>query len=135
MINLCFLSGTIKNKIDFKFIYNSKTKSLSKKHTSIVLLDLEIENDEQYTLKQLKLQVSKEAVETNSQTTNKNTNQIVENVQEVSIKIGNNTQNENKSPVNTQNKKNTISSQNRKELKDYLSSVYEISTKNIFINE
>ena len=43
MINLCFLSGTIKNKIDFKFIYNSKTKSLSKKHTSIVLLDLEIE--------------------------------------------------------------------------------------------
>ncbi|MCI9246215.1 MAG: hypothetical protein HFJ30_03690 [Clostridia bacterium] len=43
MINLCFLSGTIKNKIDFKFIYNSNTKSLSKKHTSIVLLDLEIE--------------------------------------------------------------------------------------------
>ena len=33
------------------------------------------------------------------------------------------------------NKKNIISSQNRKELKDYLSSVYEISTKNIFINE
>ena len=81
------------------------------------------------------MQVSKEAVETNSQSTNKNTNQIVENVQEVSIKIGNNTQTSNNLEANKQSKKNTISSQNRRELKDYLSSVYEISTKNIFINE
>ena len=81
------------------------------------------------------MQVSKEAVETNSQSTNKNTNQIVENVQEVSIKIGNNTQTSNNLEANKQSKKKTISSQNRRELKDYLSSVYEISTKNIFINE
>ena len=131
---------TNQNQNQIKDIYLSSIKSdikqkIENKGYQVQSLDLEIENDEQYTLKQLKLQVSKEAVETNSQTTNKNTNQIVENVQEVSIKIGNNTQNENKSSVNTQNKKNTISSQNRKELKDYLSNVYEISTKNIFINE
>ncbi|MCI9038692.1 MAG: hypothetical protein HFJ29_02245 [Clostridia bacterium] len=46
MINLCFLSGKIKNEIDLKFIYNQKTKSLSKKHTSIVLIDLEIEREQ-----------------------------------------------------------------------------------------
>ena len=131
---------TNQNQNQIKDIYLSSIKSdikqkIENKGYQVQSLDLKVENDEQYTLKELRLQVSKEAVETNSQSTNKNTNQIVENVQEVSIKIGNNTQNENKSPVNTQNKKNTISSQNRKELKDYLSSVYEISTKNIFINE
>ncbi len=130
---------TNQNQNQIKDIYLSSIKSdikqkVENKGYQVQSLELEIENDEQYTLKQLRLQVSKEVVETNSNV-NKNTNQIVENVQEVSIKIGNNTQNENKSPVNTQNKKNTISSQNRKELKDYLSSVYEISTKNIFINE
>ena len=130
---------TSQNQGQIKEIYLSSIKSdikqkIENKGYQVQSLELEIENDEQYTLKQLRLQVSKEVVETNSNV-NKNTNQIVENVQEVSIKIGNNTQNENKSPVNTQNKKNTISSQNRKELKDYLSSVYEISTKNIFINE
>ncbi|MCI9086951.1 MAG: stage III sporulation protein AF [Clostridia bacterium] len=130
---------TNQNQNQIKDIYLSSIKSdikqkIENKGYQVQSLDLEIENDEQYTLKQLRLQVSKEVVETNSNV-NKNTNQIVENVQEVSIKIGNNTQNENKLPVNTQNKKNTISSQNRKELKDYLSSVYEISTKNIFINE
>lgn len=130
---------TNQNQNQIKDIYLSSIKSdikqkVENKGYQVQSLDLEIENDEQYTLKQLRLQVSKEVVETNGNV-NKNTNQIVENVQEVSIKIGNNTQNENKSPVNTQNKKNTISSQNRKELKDYLSSVYEISTKNIFINE
>lgn len=42
MINLCFLSGKVKNEIDLKFIYNAKTKSLSQKHTSIVIMNLEI---------------------------------------------------------------------------------------------
>lgn len=46
MINLCFLSGKVKNEIDLKFIYNAKTKSLSKKHTSIVLINLEIDKEQ-----------------------------------------------------------------------------------------
>lgn len=131
---------TSQNQGQIKEIYLSSIKSdikqkIENKGYQVQSLDLKVENDEQYTLKELRLQVSKEAVETNSQTTNKNTNQIVENVQEVSIKIGNNTQTSNNLEANKQSKKNTISSQNRRELKDYLSSVYEISTKNIFINE
>lgn len=43
MINLCFLSGIVKNEVDLKFIYDVNTKSLSKKHTTIVLIDLAIE--------------------------------------------------------------------------------------------
>lgn len=129
------------NQNQIKDIYLSSIKSdikqkIENKGYQVQSINLEVENDEQYTLKQLRLQVSKEAVEINSNATNhKNTNQIVEDVQEVSISIGNNTQTSNNSVTNTQNKKSTLSSQNRKELKDYLSSVYEISTKNIFINE
>lgn len=129
------------NQNQIKDIYLSSIKSdikqkVENKGYQVQSIDLEVENDEQYTLKKLSLKVSKEAVETSSNVdTNQNTNQIVENVQEVNISIGNNTQTLNNSEVNTQNKKSTISSQNRKELKDYLSSVYEISTKNIFINE
>ncbi len=132
---------TNQNQNQIKDIYLSSIKSdikqkVENKGYQVQSIDLEVENDEQYTLKKLSLKVSKEAVETSSNVdTNQNTNQIVENVQEVNISIGNNTQTLNNSEVNTQNKKSTISSQNRKELKDYLSSVYEISTKNIFINE
>lgn len=129
------------NQNQIKDIYLSSIKSdikqkVENKGYQVQSIELEVENDEQYTLKKLSLQVSKEAVETSSNVdTNQNTNQIVENVQEVNISIGNNTQTSNNSKTNTQNKKSTISSQNRKELKDYLSGVYEISTKNIFINE
>ena len=132
---------TNQNQNQIKDIYLSSIKSdikqkVENKGYQVQSIDLEVENDEQYTLKKLSLKVSKEAVETSSNVdTNQNTNQIVENVQEVNISIGNNTQTLNNSEVNTQNKKSTISSQNRKELKDYLSSVYEISTKNIFITE
>ena len=43
-MNLCFLSGKIANEVDLKFIYNPVTKSLNKRHTSIVLIDLELED-------------------------------------------------------------------------------------------
>ena len=128
------------NQSQIKDIYLSSIKSdikqkIENKGYQVQSIQLEVENDEQYTLKQLRLQVSKEEKETNSNSTNQNKNQIVENVQEVNISIGNSTQTANNENTNAQNKKSIISNQNRKELKDYLSSVYEISTKNIFINE
>lgn len=44
MLNLCFLSGRVLNKIDLKFIYDSERKSLDKKHTSIVIIEIELED-------------------------------------------------------------------------------------------
>lgn len=131
---------TNQNQTQIKDIYLSSIQSdikqkIENKGYQVQSIHLEVENDEQYTLKQLRLQVSKEVIETSSQATKKDTNKKVEDVKEVNIQIGNNEQTSNNSKENTQNKKNAISSQNRKELKDYLSSVYEISTKNIFINE
>lgn len=45
-MNLCFISGKVANKIDLKFIYNPVTKSLNKRHTSIVLVNLELEDSQ-----------------------------------------------------------------------------------------
>lgn len=129
------------NQTQIKDIYLSSVKSdmkqkLENKGYQVKDIQLEVANDEQYTLKQIKLELSKETVETSGNVdANKNTNHIVESVQEVNIKIGNSAQTLNHSETNTQNKQNAISSQNRKELKEYLSSVYEISVKDIFINE
>ncbi len=44
MLNLCFISGRVLNKIDLKFIYDPERKSLNKKHTSIVVIELELED-------------------------------------------------------------------------------------------
>ena len=42
MINLCFLSGKVKNDIDLRFIYDSRKKTIGKKHISIVKIELEL---------------------------------------------------------------------------------------------
>ena len=44
MINLCFSSGKVINKIDLKFVYNSQKRSLDKKHTSIAKIELELQD-------------------------------------------------------------------------------------------
>ena len=43
MINRCYISGKIVNKIDLKFIYNEQTKSIGKKHVSVIELDIELD--------------------------------------------------------------------------------------------
>ena len=43
-MNLCVIDGKVINEIDLKFIYNSKNKSLYKKHVSIVKIELELNN-------------------------------------------------------------------------------------------
>ena len=46
MINLCFLSGKVINEIDLKFVYNSQKRSLDKKHTSIVKIELKLQDEQ-----------------------------------------------------------------------------------------
>ena len=44
MINLCFLSGKVINEIDLKFVYNTRKKSLDKKHISIAKIELKLQD-------------------------------------------------------------------------------------------
>ena len=119
-IYLSSIKNDIKEKIESKgYIVNS--------------VEIETEDDEQYTLKKIILDVEKK-IETTSSNSNENeSNNTVLEVNEVKINVSNTeTNTEEKKSTN---KKNTISSQAKKELKEYLNGVYEISTKNIFINE
>lgn len=135
-VYLSSIKNDIKEKIENKgYIVNS--------------LDVEIENDEQYTLKKISLQISQGTTENDNTETN-SINKTVEPVNEVKIEVGtkNDTivNSESSLSANTNNSTETsnldgtnqtedISNQDKKELKEYLSSVYEISKKNIFINE
>ena len=44
MINLCFLSGEVINEVDLKFVYNTRKKSLDKKHISISKIELKLQD-------------------------------------------------------------------------------------------
>lgn len=144
-------SGTLQNKLtnqnenQIKEIYISSIKNdikekVENKGYNVKSIKVDVENDEQYTIKNINLQIEKEK---NNDTEDKNTNQVVEAVNKIKIQVEENhniTQNtQNNSQVtnttSSTNKKSIISSQIKKELKQYLSGVYEIDIKNIFINE
>ena len=44
MINLCFLNGKVINEVDLKFVYNTRKKSLDKKHNSIAKIELKLQD-------------------------------------------------------------------------------------------
>lgn len=119
-IYLSSIKNDIKEKIENKgYIVNS--------------VEIEVEDDGQYTLKKIILEVEKKTETTSSNSNENESNNTVLEVNEVKINVSNTeTNTEEKKSTN---KKNTISSQAKKELKEYLNGVYEISTKNIFINE
>lgn len=119
-IYLSSIKNDIKEKIESKgYIVNS--------------VEIEAEDDEQYTLKKIILGVEKKTETTSSNSNENESNNTVLEVNEVKINVSNTeTNTEEKKSAN---KKNTISSQAKKEIKEYLNGVYEISTKNIFINE
>lgn len=127
---------TNKNQNQIKEIYLTSIKNdikekIENKGYFVNNVAVEIENNEQYTLNKINLQVSKNTTDVNSVPKKENTNQIVEEVKEVKINTSNNMATSN----NVKTKKEDILAQDKKELKNYLSSVYEINMKNIFINE
>lgn len=146
-------SGSLQNQLEsenqnqIKDIYLSSMKNdikekIENKGYTVNSVEIEVEDDEQYTLKKIKLQITKNS-DSNDEKKTDNTNQIVENVNEVQIKVQTdnshntvqNTQESSQSSKNANSSNTKISSQNKKELKEYLSGVYEINVKSIFINE
>lgn len=130
------------NESQIKEIYLSSMKNdikekIENKGYAVNSMEIEVEDDEQYTLKKIGLQISKSSTDTSANVETNNTNQTVEIVDE--IKIGfSNTENNVTSNTNLNSsttKKGNVTSQEKKQLKEYLSGVYEISTENIFINQ
>lgn len=133
---------TDQNENQIKEIYLSSLKSdisekIENKGYTVNNVEIEVEDDEQYTLKKLNLQVEKTTTETSSNNTVTNNNQAVEVVNEIKIEVSNSESNvtSNTESNSLTTKKEGITSQEKKQLKEYLSGVYEINTKDIVINE
>lgn len=100
---------------------NDIKEKIKSKGYETVNISLNIENDNQYTLNNINITLRKNKV-------SKETTNIVQTVNEIEIQIKNS-----ETEINTENLEE-ISIKEKNELKQYLSSVYEIDEKNISIN-
>lgn len=107
------------NQIKQVYITNLKSdmkQKIEEKGYKVKSISLEVENNEQYSLKKIFIQISKNTLENNTNN----------NINEINITIGNNTENKEENI--------SISSKEQNDLKQYLSSIYNLEQKNININ-
>lgn len=117
------------NQIKQIYISNLKKdikQKIEQKGYEINNINIEVENNSEYTLKNITLQVyKKEEKEENNTVENQ-----IDAVNKIEIQIANNINN-----TTNRNKENTsISSKEKKALKEYLSNTYSLKEENININ-
>lgn len=125
------------NSASIRDIYIGNLKAdiqnkLKGKGYTVTSITLEVGNDENYTLHKISLSVTKD--DTSNDESEENTNTEVNNidiVNEINISVSNT-----QSSSNTVEEKeeSDLSSTDKKKIKEYLSSVYEINEKNIVID-
>lgn len=122
---------------------NDMKEKIIAKGYEVISIDLEIENNESYTLQKITLDLKKGEEDKSQQESENQEEQNhevgnvsvepIESVNEIQISTKN-TQQNTKIQEQEKNKKEELSSKEKNELKEYLSSVYEIEEKNININ-
>ncbi len=127
-------NANINNEKLIKQMYEENLKvdikaKISQKGYIIGDLNVEIFDNDEYTLNSINMKV---IGTTNDQNTNKNSNKtttIIENVENVLVNVSGSSKSDN------QNKeKSVISESEKRKLKQYLSGIYEVREANIFIN-
>lgn len=111
------------------YISNLKTDIKSKlkgKGYIVQQINLDVSNDENYTLNKIYLSVSK--IDENENDENTQTNEVnkIETVNEINVSISNEV-----TSTETKKEKKLLSASEKKKIKEYLSGVYEIQEKNI----
>lgn len=122
---------------------NDMKEKIIAKGYEVISIDLEIENNESYTLQKITLDLKKGEEDKSQQESENQEEQNhevgnvsvepIESVNEIQISTKN-TQQNTKIQEQEKNKKEELSSKEKNELKEYLSSVYEIEEKKININ-
>lgn len=119
------LKSDIQNKLKIKGYNTTK-------------IELDVGYDDNYTLNKISLTVTKIKEKENSENKEENNinNTIISSVNDININVSNqninNTVQDNASSNNT---KSSLSSSDKKKIKEYLSEVYEINERSILINE
>lgn len=119
------LKSDIQNKLKIKGYNTTK-------------IELDVGYDDNYTLNKISLTVTKIKEKENSENKEENNinNTVISSVNDININVSNqninNTVQDNDSSNNT---KSSLSSSDKKKIKEYLSEVYEINERSILINE
>lgn len=106
-----------------------KNKILQKGY-SVGDINLEILNNEEYTLNKINVKIIAKSEQGNNQNNNSNVTTIVDNIQNIKIDIGGSRRDEN----NEQQEKSVITESEKRKLIEYLSGVYEVKETNILVN-
>lgn len=93
-------------------------------------IQLDVGYDDNYTLNQIRLSITKKEEEKQEEETNKIGN-IIELINEINISISNTSTSDH--TMEEESKKSNLSNSDKENIKEYLSSVYEIKEKNIVI--
>lgn len=116
---------TIRKMYEENLKIDIKTKITQKGYT-VGNINLDILNNDEYTLSKIDLKIVAKN-ESINQNNNTNVTTIVENIENIRVDIGG-------SSKNKEEEKSVISESEKRKLKEYLSSVYEVSENNIFVN-
>ena len=98
-------------------------------------IDIQVANDDTYSILGISLDLeNKDDTMSNEITEDERKIEPIESVNKIEVNIDNNSNVENEVIDNSNNSNNELSSSEKSELKDYLSSVYEVNKENITIN-
>lgn len=124
------------NTASIKDIYIGNLKAdiqnkLKGKGYTVTFISLEVGDDENYTLHKISLSITKDAEKENTENTSNTMVNNIEAVNEINISISNTQILTN--TVVTDKTRSNLENNEKKKIKEYLSSVYEVNEKNIEI--
>lgn len=124
-----------RNNLNIKSMYEMNLKSdiknkIQGKGFVVDNVKVEILDDDEYTINKIDVAISgeKQEEEKKENQSKKNVVTIVDNIEKITIDLSKQNRNE------KEEKKYTISTKNANNLKEYLSSIYSVNTKNIEIH-
>lgn len=123
------------NEEAIKMMYEENLKidiksKISQKGYTVGEIELEILNNDEYTLNRIKVKIIERTQDQSSQGRNTNrTVTIIDNIENVKINLGGSAKDNNE-----KSEPSILSESEKRKLKEYLSSVYEVNENNIVVN-
>lgn len=118
---------TIRNMYEENLKIDIKSK-VSQKGYTVGNIGIDILNNDEYTLNRIEFKVLAKNDNNSANDSYQNTTTIIENIENVKVSLGGSSKDEKKE------EKSIISESEKRKLKEYLSSVYEVNEHNIIIN-
>ncbi|MBR1654133.1 MAG: stage III sporulation protein AF [Clostridia bacterium] len=131
--NVQATSVNINNENAIKSMYEENLKvdiksKINQKGYTVGEIQLDILNDTQYTLNKIDIKITGKNEATSSNENTQKATTIIENIENVKINLGGSAKDNGK-----QEEQSVISESEKRKLKEYISSVYEVNENNILI--